>query len=75
MVKDSDNENGKTVKIGIVSILSLAAVILGFFFIAVLNHEARLSKTEANQEYVVKSVDEIKCSLKDLGNKMDGIQK
>lgn len=69
------DENGKNVKIGIVSILTLAAVILGFFFVAVLNHEARISKTEANQEYVVKSVDEIKCSLKDLNNKLDGIKK
>jgi len=69
------DDNGKNVKIGIVSILTLAAVILGFFFVAVLNHEARISKTEANQEYVVKSVDEIKCSLKDLNNKLDGIKK
>lgn len=69
------DENGKNVKIGIVSILTLAAVILGFFFVAVLNHEARISKTEANQEYVVRSVDEIKCSLKDLNNKLDGIKK
>lgn len=70
-----NDDNGKNVKIGIVSILTLAAVILGFFFVAVLNHEARISKTEANQEYVVKSVDEIKCSLKDLSNKLDGIKK
>lgn len=70
-----NDDNGKNVKIGIVSILTLAAVILGFFFVAVLNHEARISKTEANQEYVVKSVDEIKCSLKDLNNKLDGIKK
>jgi flagellar basal body-associated protein FliL len=69
------DDNGKNVKIGIVSILTLAAVILGFFFVAVLNHEARISKTEANQEYVVKSVDEIKCSLKELNNKLDGIKK
>lgn len=70
-----NDDNGKSVKIGIVSILTLAAVILGFFFVAVLNHEARISKTEANQEYVVRSVDEIKCSLKDLNNKLDGIKK
>lgn len=70
-----NDDNGKSVKIGIVSILTLAAVILGFFFVAVLNHEARISKTEANQEYVVKSVDEIKCSLKELNNKLDGIKK
>lgn len=69
------DDNGKNVKIGIVSILTLAAVILGFFFVAVLNHEARISKTEANQEYVIKSVDEIKCSLRDLNNKLDGIKK
>lgn len=69
-----NDDNGKSVKIGIVSILTLAAVILGFFFVAVMNHEARLSKTEANQEYVVKSVDEIKCTLKDMNNKMDGMK-
>lgn len=74
-MNEENDESGKSVKIGIVSILALAAVILGFFFVAVLNHEGRLSKSEANQEYVVKSVDDIKCALKDLNNKMDGIRK
>jgi len=67
----SRNGDGRTVRVGIVSILTLAAVIYAFFFVAVLNHEARLSKTEANQEYVVKSIDEIKCTLRDMNNKME----
>lgn len=68
-------ENGKTVKIGIVSILSLAAVILGFFFVAVMNHESRISKSEANQEYVVKSLDEIKCTVKDINKSIGEIKR
>lgn len=71
----NNEENGKTIKIGFVSILSLAAIILGFFFVAIMNHESRISKSEANQEYVVKSLDEIKCTVRDINKNISEIKR
>lgn len=55
-------------------VILIFIAVTGFVFSWLLGHETRLTKVESSTEYIVKSVDEIKCTLKDMNNKMDVIK-
>jgi hypothetical protein len=54
-----------TLRINWWGVIMVFITICGFFFMAILNHEGRITKTEANTTYIIKSLDELKTTAKD----------
>jgi len=52
-----------TVKIGVVAVFTVVAVIMGFFFLSILNHEGRLTKAETKFEFIAEKLDKIDQNL------------
>jgi hypothetical protein len=65
MTEHQEEKSESTLRINWWSLIIVFIMICGFFFMAILNHEGRLTKAEANTTYIVKSLDELKVTAKD----------
>ena len=48
------------------AVLIVISSVLGFFFIATLNHEGRLTKVETTFTYITSGLDEVKSLVKEV---------
>lgn len=58
--------NDTTIKIKIWGVISVIAVILGYFFVSGMGMESRVTKCETSISYIVSSIEEIKGLVRDV---------